>query len=148
MKKLFALLLFVSSAAFAEEPRHVYRLDFAVAESEAGKAATSTTYTLNLEDKHPGEIKAGTNIALATHGATVRADLGLALHASFISLGEELLLDDEVEISAAKDAQTFRKLSARGNALVTPGKPSLVASLDDPAGHKRYEVTVTATRLR
>jgi hypothetical protein len=153
MKILTALFFLVSSTAFAEErpdPRRVYRLDFVVGESDGGKAATSTTYTLNLEEKHTGEIKMGTNVLLPTQskGAGQRADIGLTLRASYNSVGEDLLVDDEVEITAAKDAQTFRKMSAKGNTLIAQGKPALVASVEDPITHKRYQVTVTATKLR
>ena len=153
MKSLLALFLLVPSAAFAEErpdQHHVYRLDFVVAENDAGKAATSTACSLNLEEKHTGEIKLGTNVALSTpsRGTTLRADIGLLLRASFTSVGEDLLVDDEVEITAAKDAQTFRKMSAKGNALVAEGKPALVASVEDPISHRHYQVTVTATKLR
>jgi hypothetical protein len=63
-------------------------------------------------------------------------------------VGEDLLVDDDVEISTIKDAQTFRKLAAKGNALVQPGKPALVASVEDPVSHKQVQVTVTATKLR
>lgn len=153
MKRMIALLVFVSSAAFAEErpdQHHVYRLDFIIAENDAGKAATSTTYTLNLEERHTGEIKMGTNVVLAgsASGGKMRLDTGLMLRASFVLVGEDLLVDDDVEITAAKDAQTFRKMSAKGNALIAAGKPALVASVEDPIGHKHYQVTVTATKLR
>jgi hypothetical protein len=153
MKRILALVLLFSGVAFAEErpeQRHVYRLDFVVAENDAGKAATSTTYTLNLEEKHTGEIKMGTNVELpgSAPGTTMRADIGLVLRTSFTSVGEELLVDGEVEISAAKDAHTFHKMSAKGSALVAQGKPALVASVEDPVSHKRYQMTVTATRLR
>ena len=49
---------------------------------------------------------------------------------------------------AKKAGSAIRKLSAHGDALVTPGKPTLVASIDDPSGQLRYVVNVTATRLR
>jgi len=153
MKKMIGLVLLVSSVAFAQQrddQTHVYRLDFTVAESDGGKAPTSTSYTLNLEERHSGEIKVGTNVALSgpAPGATMRADVGLRLRASFTTVGDDLLVDDEVEISATQGSQTFRKMAATGNALIAPGKPALVASVEDPIGHKRYQVTVRATRLR
>lgn len=144
MKSLLALVLIAGSAVAAEE-RHVYRLDFVVAESDGGKSS-STTYTLNLGEHSTGEIKMGSNIALGAKG--MRADIGLMLRASYTLVGEDLFVDDDVEISAAKDAQTFRKMSAKGNALILPGKPALVASVEDPVSHKQYQVTVTATKLR
>lgn len=150
MKILFALSLLAAQSALAEEPRHVYRLDFTVAENEPGKAASSTAYALNLGEHSTGEIKMATNIALAgpARGSTMRADVGLVLRASFAVSGDDLLVDDEVEISSPKDAQTFRKMSAKGNALVVPGQPAMVASVEDPVGHRHYQVTLTATKLR
>jgi hypothetical protein len=153
MKSLIAVLLVVSSAASAEErpePRHVYRFDFVVGEQDEGKVATSTTHTLNLEERQTGDIKVGVNIPLAgaTPGATMRADVGVKLRASFVSAGDALLVDDEVEISVPKDSQTFRKMAVSGKALIAPGKPALVASVEDPISHKHYQVTVTATKLR
>jgi hypothetical protein len=143
-------LMFVCGSAVASEvsgePRRIYRLDFAISENEDGKPPSTTTCTLNLEEKRGGEIKLGSNISLPK--TNTRADIGLMLHASFTTMGEDLLVDDDVEITAAKDPQTFRKLSAKGNALVTPGKPALVASVEDPISHKRYQVTLTASKLR
>lgn len=153
MKTMIGLVLLVSSVAFAQQrpdQTHVYRLDFTVVESDGGKAPTSTSYTLNLEERHSGEIKVGSNVALSgpTPGATMRADVGLRLRASFTTVGDDLLVDDDIEVSATQGSQTFRKMAATGNALIAPGKPALVASVEDPIGHKRYQVTVRATRLR
>jgi hypothetical protein len=135
-------------AALAEEPpRHVYRLDFTINESDAAKPPNATTCTLNLEEKRSGEIKLGSNISLPGN-PSVRTDVGLLLHASYIAVGEDLLVDNDVEITAAANAQSFRKMSAKGNALVTPGKPALVASVEDPISHRRYQVMLTASKLR
>ena len=127
--------------------RRVYRLDFVVASSDP----TSQTglpggglYTMNLEENRAGEIRSGSNIPLGT-GA--RVDVGTKLRALFTPLGDDLLLDSSTEISAG-DSGSIRKLTAQGEALVTPGKSALIASAEDPQGHSRYQVTVTATRLR
>jgi hypothetical protein len=152
-RTLAAFVLLVSSPAFGDEhPRqeHVYRLDFVVSENEAGKAATSSSYTLNLVEHTAGQIKMGTNVALpgGSPGSTMRVDVGLFLRARFSSVGDDLLVESDVEISAAKDAQNIRKLSAKGNAQVIPGKPALLASVEEPMSHKRYQITVAATKLR
>ena len=147
MKMASLLASLLAGTALADETRHVYRLDFVINESDEGKTPTATTCTLNLEEKRGGEIKLGNNISLPGKG-NLRADVGLMLHASVTSAGDDLLVDDDVEITAAKDAQSFRKMSAKGNALVTPGKPALVASVEDPISHKRYQVMLTASKLR
>jgi hypothetical protein len=137
-------------AAEEKEQRHVYRLEFVIAENDGGKVTTLTTNALNLEERQTSEIKVGSNVAVPgpTAGGTVRMDTGLKLAASFISIGEDILVDEDVEISVAKDAHTFRKMTARGKALVAPGKPALVASVEDATTHRHYQVTVSATKLR
>ena len=44
--------------------------------------------------------------------------------------------------------RSIHKLVTEGEALVAPGKPALVSSVDDALGHKRHQLTVTATKLR
>jgi hypothetical protein len=148
MKTLIAASLLCAATAFADEVRHVYRLDFVINETDGGKSS-ATNCTLIVEEKRMGEIKLGMNVPLPSQGgATQRADIGLLLRANVVAIGDDLLLDDDIEISGAKDASTFRKVVARGNALISQGKPALVASVEEPSTHKRYEVKVTATKLR
>ena len=56
--------------------------------------------------------------------------------------------DIRIEMSSSEEAAGIHKLTAVTDAFVAPGKPTLVASLDDPASHKRYQVSVTATKVR
>lgn len=56
------------------------------------------------------------------------------------------LLDVSVEMSTFDPPTTIRKVVAKGNALASVGKPAQVLSLDDE--HKRYQLTVTPTKLR
>jgi hypothetical protein len=149
---VLCLLASTAAATAAEEKdqRHVYRLEFVIAENDAGKVTTLSTNTLNLEERQTSEIRVGSNVPLPgpTPGGTMRTDTGLKLSASFMSIGEDILVDQDVEISVAKDAHTFHKMSARSKALVAPGKPALVASVEDAVSHRHYQVTVSATRLR
>ena len=149
MKSLLSLICLVgaSGAALADPaPQHVYRLDYTITEVAAGKPAETSAYTLTLEEQDVGELKLGKNMALRPSNA--RVDVGLKIQAHYTTIGNDVLLQSDVEVSAAEDPTTIRKIAARGDALVTPGKPALVSSLDDPAAHKRYEVNVTVTKLR
>ncbi|MGH7285315.1 MAG: hypothetical protein ACRELY_27650 [Polyangiaceae bacterium] len=136
-----------AQAQKSSEPRHVYRLDFVVASSDPSNQAGlpgGGSYTMNLEEGRSGEIRSGSNIPLSS-GA--RIDVGTKLWAECTALGDDLLIDNRTEISAG-DSGSIHKLSAAGEALVTSGKPALIASAEDPQGHSRYQVTVTATKLR
>lgn len=149
MKSLLSILCLVgaTTAALADPaPSHVYRLDYTVTEVIAGKPAQTSSYTLVLEEHDLGKLELGKNLAL--YPSNARVDVGLRIDAHYTTIGDDVLLQTGVEVSAAESPSTIRKLLARGDALVSPGKPALVSSLDDPATHTRYEVTVTTTKLR
>ena len=131
--------------ARAPEERHVYRLDFVVVANEPGKAAQSSAYTLNLEDYDNGEIHLGSNVQLTPQA---RQDVGLKIKASVASRGDDVLLHDAVELSGIDEPQTIHKLTTSGDAFLRVGQQALVASLEDPLSHKRYQVSASATRLR
>jgi len=131
--------------ARAPEERHVYRVDFVVVANEPGKTAQSSAYTLNLEDYDNGEIHLGSNIQINPQS---RQDVGLKIKASVMPRGDDLLLRDAVELSGVEESQTIHKITTTGDAFLHAGQQTLVASLEDPLSHKRYQVSASATRLR
>ncbi len=134
----------------------MYRFDFVLTSSDGSAAPTSTTFTLNLEESQPGELVVGKNVVLgpappspgggAATGAVARHDVGLKLSARFRTVGQDVLLSVDTEMSALDPPSTVRKLVTRGNALASAGKSAVVATLQDE--HKHYQLTVTPTRLR
>jgi hypothetical protein len=136
--------------------RHVYRLDYGLTVTEAGKAPTTSAYVLNVEEGQSGDVRAGANIPLQTATGSMmapRMDVGVALHCQLARAGNELILHTSAELSAPEDRadpgpRAIRKVTASDDAVVTPGKPTLVASIEEQVSHARYEVMVTATKLR
>jgi hypothetical protein len=131
--------------------RHIYRLDFVVASTDSGKAAQSSAYTLNLQEFTPASVHIGSNVALVTSGggASPRQDVGLKIGAFITPTGDDLLLHGTLEMSGVDDVSTIHKITANGDAvLLKGGQPALLASLEDPISHKRYQVTAAATKLR
>src|SRR6202041_1725030 len=113
-------------------PGHIYRLDFALSPGGA--------YSFTLEEQRNGDIRMGANIPLSpTTPASPRQDVGLNLHASYTTIGDDLLLHTNLEMSSADEAGAgpvaIHKLSTSGDALVAPGKLALINSIEDPTGH-------------
>ncbi len=144
-----------STTAAAPHPRserHVYRLDFVLTTSEGTGAPSSTSFTLNLQELEKGEVVVGKNVVISppspgpNPGAGPRQDVGTKVVATFQTLGDDVILDVSVEMSTFDPPSTVRKMVTKGNALASAGKPSLVTSLEDE--HKRYQLTVTPTKLR
>lgn len=128
----------------AHDPRSVYRLDFVVSPGDVDGRGASSKYSITVEEHQSGALHEGANIQISPQGA--RTDVGVKLRASFAVMGEGVLVRSDLEMSAF-DAGQMRKLSGQGEALVAPGRPTLVTSIEDATGHKRLEVTVTATKL-
>ena len=137
--------------------RHVYRFDFGLSTSDvAGGATTASSFTLSMQEGDKGEVHVGKNVALATPSAPgstpptstsgARQDVGLKVGAQFRVVGDEPLLDVSLEMSSFDPPSTIRKVVAKSDVLAFAGKPVLVTSLEED--HKRYQLTVTATRVR
>ena len=138
----------VSRREMPRGEKRLYRLEFVVA-GPSGGAATSNngTYTMNLEEGRHGELVSGANVPLVA-GAHGRADVGLKIKATYGMSGEDLLVEMDTEMNSVDEPTGVHKMVSRGYALVSPGKPALLASIDDAQGKKRYQVTVAATKLR
>jgi hypothetical protein len=107
---------------------------------------------MNLEENRRGQIATGSNVPLMPSGGS-RVDVGMKVKAMFYSVGDDILIESDAELSSAESGapgqpSTIHKVSATGEALVSPGKPTLVASAEDPQGHSHYQLIVTATKLR
>jgi hypothetical protein len=140
--------------------RSVYRFDFVLGTSDgSGAAPTTSSFTLSMQEGDKGEVHVGKNVALsqpsvAPSGApapsvgstSARQDVGLKVAAQFRTVGEEPLLDVSLEMSTFDPPSTIRKVVAKSDALAFSGKPVVVTSLEED--HKRYQLTVTATKVR
>jgi hypothetical protein len=125
-----------------------YRMDYVVSARDPSAAGTSSAYTMVLEENRGGEVMVGSNVPLSATSQS-RMDLGLKIHGQFSRVGEnDVVVQTHVEMSSSEEASGIHKLTATTDAWVAPGQPTLVASIDDPTSHKRYQVSVTATRMR
>ena len=135
--------------------RHVYRFDFALTANDGTSPPSSTSFTLVLQEHEKGEVVVGKNVSLSTAGpagsgppmAAARQDVGVKVAALFRTSGnDDVVLEVSTEMSAFEPPTSVRKVVAKGNALATSGKPALVTTLEDD--HKKYQLTVTPTKLR
>jgi hypothetical protein len=121
--------------------RAMYRLDFELTTTEPGKPAATIAFSLNLDEHRVGEVTLGDNVAVG--GA--RQNVGLRVSASYELAGGDLLLTVNTELSTLVSPSATHRIQTQGMALATPGKQTLVASLDHD--HAHTQVSVTATKL-
>ncbi len=177
-KVLAVLILAVmgSTMVFAQEkeapkeaprPREfpVYKLDFVIAELEDGKRVNSRAYTMLVQERSPGQgsvnVSTRVPVALGSSGATQPQvqymDVGLGLDYRVREESNWVIVEGRTRIESFADAQpqsnslnmpVTRRISIDSQAAVTPGKPTVIGSADDVNSKKRYEVQVTATKIK
>jgi hypothetical protein len=143
----------------AVKPLSVYRLEFTVREVEDGKRLNSRSYVMSVQDGSTGSIRVGNRVPYNSGKDQFQFyDVGINIDCRLRERENNVLLDNaSIEISsivkdespsAASPNPVVRQARARVDAAVTPGKPTLVTGLDDVSSNRRYEVEVTATKVR
>jgi hypothetical protein len=160
----------------SEKPVHAYRLDFALNELEAEKKVNTRHYSINLDV--PGErqeVKIGTRVPVVTSSFPAGAssggtatpavsteyqyvDIGTHIWCSLKEHGDDLELQAGSEISnidAGPGSETngltgpvIRQIKIGGSTVVTPGKPIVIGSADDPTSRRQFQLEVTVTKLK
>lgn len=137
----------------------IYRLEFIVREVEEGKRLNSRSYVMSVEDGDEGSVHVGNRVPYSTGKEQFQYfDVGVSIRCRLHERDGYVVLErGDVEISSiVKDESTapgtlnpvVRRANAGFEAAATPGKATLVTTLDDVSSDHRYEVEVTATKVK
>lgn len=139
-------------------PKHYYRLNYVLKESDEGKVINQRAYTLPTTSGDDWtRLRAGTRLPVTTgnimKGAEVTyIDVGVNIDNRLREAGDMLSLELTADITSAAPetgnatgAPALRQVRATTQNLIAPGKPTTVFTADDPASHHRFELEVTAT---
>ncbi len=155
------------------EPRltNWYKIEITLNEFEDGKKTNTRSYTMQAEENGKEAVmKLGDRVPIVT-GGPVRPDDEKLLNVQFqyidvglniaayvrerqgrlgltVSVDQSSVATPTQAVRVAPNQPMIRQLRMENTAFVTPGKPILVASVDDPgkANHK-YTVEATVTKL-
>ena len=146
------------SVTTEQKPLVAYRIEFNVREIEDGKRLNSRNYVMVVGDGAWGRIRVGTRVPVATSpGQFEYNDVGMKIDCQPRGREDSVVLDISLESTsevaqeqppAATTRPVIRKQSSNVTSVVTPGKPTLVASMDDVISNRRYEIEVTATKVK
>lgn len=136
----------------------VYRLEFVVRELEDGKRVNSRSYTVSVQDDAWDRVRVGSRVPIHMGEKDVTyQDVGINIDCHLYQQETDVLLNTTFESSSVVAPQQttgaaatpiVRQVRFSGQSSVTPGKPTVMATLDDVATNRRYEVEVTATKVR
>lgn len=145
--------------------RSPYRLDFAVKELDDGKVMNTRNYSLVMQSAEErgrsfGEVKAGSRVPIAAavnkegQSTTQYIDVGINISSQLYVLeNSNLLLSSNIEISTLAETQTganpiIRRVSSNTMSEIPSGKAAQISFVDDPISRHRFQIEVTATKLR
>jgi hypothetical protein len=155
---LVAALLFAGLASAQETA--VYRLSFALHETENGKSAGTRNYTMLIAPQSNAKLSAGTKLPVPAGAAANQqytyVDVGVSVHANVQERGSQLLLNAGIELSnlgagrenAGQTPPRIEQLRADINTVIPLGQATSLATLDDPVSPKHYEIEVTAAKVK
>jgi hypothetical protein len=155
-------------ATTAQKPVVAYRIELNVREIGDGKRLNSRNYMMVVEDGEPAKIRVGNRVAVQSGQSLSYHDLSMNIDCTPHDRGDSVALIIGVDFSGiAPQTQTaqertevepktqtaltypvFRTQQTAVETIVTLGKPTLVASMDEVASNRRYEIEVTATKVK
>ncbi len=149
----------------------VYRVEYVVREIEKGKPVNTRSYVLMaragrggvpadragfrvgskvpiLMARTPKPEGASTQVEYEDVGMNIdcwvkEVDQGLSVHTNL-----EMKSVANSEMSSTPSTPVIRRFHIEDDTLVVPGKPGIVGSIDDVTADRRYEVEVTATKVK
>jgi hypothetical protein len=157
------------AATTEQKPGVAYRIEFNVREIEDGKRLNSRNFMMMAEDDDWGKFRVGAKAPYQTSEHTFSLqDVGmsidcrpheqqdsvaLAIHVEFSSVVPQTEVAPTAVLPQTEAAPTFKPVVVRTvrtevESIVKPGKPTVVASMDDVISNRHYEIEVTATKVK
>ncbi len=148
----------------APVPKHYYKLNFVLRETDDGKVLNQRTFTVNIsaEPPHVGgvppewwNVRSGTRVPASGSKDVNYLDVGVNLDVRAEEVAEGLQMQITSEISSVATeggigvtAPAIRQVKVRAAVLAPIGKTTGVFTADDPASKHRFELEVTPMRER
>jgi len=141
----------------AQKPVTAYRLEFNVREIENGKRLNSRNYMIMAEEGSFARMRVGNRVPYQTAEKQYQySNVGMNIdcrpreHENGVAL--EITVDFSSVAPSSETAPSynpvFRSNRSEVQTVVSLDKPTLVTSLDDVESNRRYEIEVTATKVK
>lgn len=136
----------------------VYKVEFNIHDGNDAAAKAGRRYVIMIESGYKGAFRVGQKMPYLSGGSSQfnYADVGVNIDCGVNEFKGKLRLRGGIDISilvqndkspAPVPPPTTSQLRLEVNALVTPGKPAIVASIDDPAMLRKFDVEATVTKV-
>ena len=151
-----------SAGATSSSPAVAYRLHFVLSEWQGRNEVNSRSYELLGTEGKWNKLRAGVRVPVTTGpgpsnytyldvGMNIdcraeERDGGIAL--SIIADSSNFTLPEKDKTAGVARPPIIQQLKSQIDSLVTPGKPTVVSTMEDPSSTRRFQLEVTATPIR
>jgi hypothetical protein len=147
------------AALSAQENRgpQVYRVDFTIRDAAEAAAKAPRRYSMLIEAGQANtSVRSGNRIPLPVGQNTQYHDVGVNIDCRLRESGDKVTVYGTVEVSAVNPGPApnsaglpvIASLKSSLTASVTPGKPTVLTSFDDPLAKSRFEVEVLVAPVK
>lgn len=139
------------------KPLSFYKVEYVLRELQDGKVINSRSYIMTIADRERGEVKVGARVPVPTSETTGQyMDVGTNIQCKVVGATDFTLLETSIEISSfalpeqspGRTQPIVRQMHTSMAAVVPNGKQTIIGVMDDVNSTKRYEIAVTATKLK
>jgi hypothetical protein len=157
------LLAAVMLAPLYGQSRDVIKVDFTIRDTGDASGKGGRKYSMLLNSAIKGVFKIGNRVPMATSassGAGVSTqftyvDVGVNIDCLVQENAGKMLMHADMELSTAIAPEkggpisnpTISQIKVGIDTAVTPGKPTVVASFDDPVTSRKFEIEAVATKV-
>ncbi len=158
---LILATLAVSASAQENRPAPLYRVEFNIHDGSDAAAKTGRRYSMLVEATGKGTFRAGNKVPYETGAASATqgpqysfAEIGVNIDARLRDINGQIYLSADLDVSTvlprekvAAPNPTIASIRISVNTIMSPGKPALVASIDDPVIKRRFDIEATVTKV-
>lgn len=146
----------------SSKPLGSYRVEFTATELDSGKKVNSRSYSLLEEQGIKNKLRIGARVPIISAAGNSSVppqfqylEVGVNIDCTVQERDGFVFIASTINISSVAeqhDEQTrlpvIRQMNSEVTTLLTPGKPTLISSMDDPAGKGSFQLEVTATKVK
>jgi len=147
-----------AEAETQEKAVNAYRLDYTINEIEDGKKINARQYSSYLNANDTITLDIGTRVPVEMkQGEMQYIDVGTHIWSKVKEHDNSLLLEVRAQISnfaipdqanRTNSMPLLRQMAINASTVMSPGRPTIVGSVDDPNSKRQFQLEVTATRLK
>ena len=145
-------------AALAQAPKHYYKLNFVLKESNESKVLNERMFNMSISADPAGgrehswwNMRAGTRLPVRDANGTNFVDVGVNLDVAARDSDSGLQLDVTTEISSVATEEAavpapIRQVKVKAAVFSPIGKPMTVFTAEDPVSRHQFQLEVTPVR--